>query len=144
MTNNEAIMILESIQPSCGEKYVFSESKRYEAIDMAINALTAETHDKRTEMHACDCVSRQAAIEVINAVFPVDPMKSEYAQGIACGAALAKTYVEQLPSAQPEIIYCRDCRWRNDQNGSTEWLPCRAIVTPSDFYCGRAERKTDE
>lgn len=47
-------------------------------------------------------ISRQAAIEVIDAVFPVDPMKSEYAQGIACGAALAKTYVEQLPSEQPE------------------------------------------
>ena len=49
-----------------------------------------------------DLIDRQAAIEVIDAVFPVDPMKSEYAQGIACGAALAKTYVEQLPSAQPD------------------------------------------
>ena len=51
-----------------------------------------------------DLISRQAAIDVIDAVFPVDPMKSEYAQGIACGAALAKTYVEQLPSAQPDEI----------------------------------------
>ena len=50
-----------------------------------------------------DLISRQAAIDVIDAVFPVDPMKSEYAQGIACGAALAKTYVEQLPSAQQWI-----------------------------------------
>ena len=48
-----------------------------------------------------DLISRQAAIEAIDAVFPVDP-KSEYAQGIACGAALAKTYVEQLPSVQLE------------------------------------------
>jgi len=64
------------------------------AYDMAIKAL---------EQQPCeDTISRQAAIEVIDAVFPVDPMKSEYAQGIACGAALAKTYVEQLPSAQPE------------------------------------------
>jgi len=47
---------------------------------------------------------RKAAIEVIDAVFPVDPMKSEYAQGIACGAALAKTYVEQLPSAHIDIF----------------------------------------
>ena len=42
-----------------------------------------------------DLISRQAAIDVIDAVFPVDPMKSEYVQGIACGAALAKTYIEQ-------------------------------------------------
>ena len=51
-----------------------------------------------------DLISRQAAIDAVDAVFPVDPMKSEYAQGIACGAALAKTYVEQLPSAQPEPL----------------------------------------
>jgi len=67
-----------------------------------------------------DLISRQAAIEAIDAVFPVDPMKSEYAQGIACGAALAKTYVEQLPSAQPErkkgkwiyknfVWFCSEC-----------------------------------
>ena len=49
-----------------------------------------------------DLIERQDAIEVIDAVFPVDPMQSVYAQGIARGVALAKTYVEQLPSAQPE------------------------------------------
>ena len=55
------------------------------------------------------------------------------------------TKAEELGSSvQPEIIHCRDCRWRKDQSGSTEWLPCRVIVTPSDFYCGRAERRTDE
>lgn len=48
-----------------------------------------------------DLVSRQKVIEVIDAVMPVDPNKSEYASGIACGAALAMTYVKQLPSAQP-------------------------------------------
>ena len=55
-----------------------------------------------------DLISRKAAIDVIDAVSPVDPMKSEYAQGIACGAALAKTYVEQLPSVQPER---KKCKW---------------------------------
>jgi len=54
-----------------------------------------------------DLIDRQTVIEVIDAVFPVDPMKSEYAQGIACGAALAKTYVEQLPSVQPEPLTLR-------------------------------------
>lgn len=55
-----------------------------------------------------DLIDRQAAIEVIDAVFPVDPMQSVYAQGIARGVALAKTYVEQLPPAQPE----------------QRWIPC--------------------
>ena len=65
-----------------------------------------------------DLISRQAAIEVIDAVFPVDPMKSEYAQGIACGAALAKTYVEQLPSAQPER---KKGQWMKEDRGHVEY-----------------------
>ena len=46
MTAKEAIMILESIQPSCGEKYSFSESEIYEAIDMAIEALEKQMPKK--------------------------------------------------------------------------------------------------
>lgn len=83
----------------------------------------AQPVDKDTNVPVKDCISRQAAIEVIDAVFPVDPMKSEYAQGIACGAALAKTYVEQLPSAQPEHTnswyinsWCIDCKEYDTEN----------------------------
>lgn len=62
-------------------------------------------------------IKRQAAIEVIDAAFPVDPMKSEYTQGLACGVALAKTYVEQLPSAQPKPkteCSCEQIKWERD------------------------------
>ena len=74
-----------------------------------------------------DTISRQAAIDVIDAVFPVDPMKSEYAQGIACGAALAKTYVEQLPSAQPE----------------QQWIPCDKGEPDEDMECWVTVKTTD-
>ena len=91
-----------------------------------------------------DLISRNAAIEVIDAVFPVDPMKSEYAQGIACGAALAKTYVEQLPSAQPEIIHCKDCKYYvyGDDEGESY---CRnsGIGELETFYCADAERREE-
>ena len=81
-----------------------------------------------------DLISRQAAIEVIDAVFPVDPMKSEYAQGIACGAALAKTYVEQLQSAQPE----RDIPVKPIETTDKAWgIPKRQAVCPKcDYYLG--------
>ena len=59
-------------------------------------------------------------------------------------AQLDKAFGLGREDAQPEIIHCKDCRWQKDQSESTAWLPCRAIVTPSDFYCGRAERRTDE
>ena len=51
-----------------------------------------------------DTISRQMAIDVIDKIFPADPMRNDYTKGITCGAALAKTYVEQLPSAQPERL----------------------------------------
>lgn len=81
-----------------------------------------------------DLISRQAVIEVIDAVFPVDPMKSEYAQGIACGAALAKTYVEQLPSAQQWI----PCSERlPDQNGKYLVVGRRKAINILKFDGGR-------
>lgn len=49
-----------------------------------------------------DLISRQAAINAIDKIFPVEPMKNEYTQGITCGAALAAEYIKQLPSAEPE------------------------------------------
>ena len=101
-----------------------------------------------------DLIERQAVIQVIDAVFPVDPMKSEYAQGIACGAALAKTYVEQLPSAQPEINeWCHDCkeydtendccpRWGQviktaleDAQPEQRWIPCSERLPELNQIC---------
>ena len=70
----------------------------------------------------------------------------------------------QLASAQPEIIHCKDCKhWR--QNTNYQGVPlsfgfCESddmwrslygetyevshIDTDDDFYCGYAERRTDE
>ena len=94
-----------------------------------------------------DLISKQAAIEVINAVFPIDPMKSEYAQGIACGAALAKTYVEQLPSAQPEQR-CVNCgRTANNggwyEDGRTRCPIEEHYALPKDGYCHLWEKRKD-
>lgn len=94
---------------------------------------------------ATDTISRQAAIEVIDAVFPVDPMKSEYAQGIACGAALAKTYIEQMPSAQPERT-CVNCgRTANNggwyADGRTRCPIEEHYALPKDGYCHLWEKR---
>lgn len=80
----------------------------------------------------------ECAIRHINTALDIDP----WAQNLAVESMRMR--IALMKGGQPEIIRCRDCRWRKDQSGSTAWLPCRAIATPSDFYCGRAERKTDE
>lgn len=54
--------------------------------------------------------------------------------------------LRKLPSAQPEIIRCKNCTWWSDD----EYRECSSPnydnvhVTPAGFYCGYAERRTDE
>ena len=95
-----------------------------------------------------DLISRQAAIDVIDAILPVKPMKNEYTQGITCGAALAIEYVKQLPSAEPEIIRCGQCKYAEvaDSEDGQDGYTCqfhRGSVWFSGSYCSFAERRTD-
>ena len=46
MTNEEAKIIMLNEQPHCGEKLTFPEEKRYEAYDLAIQALEQITEIK--------------------------------------------------------------------------------------------------
>jgi len=72
-----------------------------------------------TETHACDLIYRQQAIDVIDKIFPADPMRNDYTQGITCGAALATEYIEQLPPAQPE----------------QRWIPCSERLPEEGQNC---------
>ena len=73
-----------------------------------------------------DLISRQAAIDVVNGI------DSYFVK-----------YIEALPSAQPEIIRCKDCKYLNiDSIYSQYWCGGRKVYP--DFYCGKAERKTYE
>ena len=83
----------------------------------AIPSVQPETHDKRTETHACDCISRQAAINA-----PVR-MVSEGIEWIPV------YHVEQLPSAQPERM---KGRWMRKNDG----VYCSACYKGWDFMTG--------
>ena len=58
--------------------------------------------------------------------------------------------LEALPSAQPEIIRCKDCKWykTNYSWNGKEHKVC--VIEPyepirkGDDFCSRAERRTDE
>lgn len=51
--------------------------------------------------------------------------------------------IKKLPSAEPEIIRCKDCKYQdeNQRRVSVKWLPCMDVRTGSNWYCGSAERK---
>lgn len=109
-----------------------------------------------------DLIDRQAALDKLNELKKVElvnaggkPSKSYW----ALQAALM--IVSGLPSAQPEIIRCRDCKhWRQQTNyagASLSFGFCESddmwrslygetyevshIDTDDDFYCGYAERR---
>ena len=98
MTNDRAAEIMKAIIFLLDTDAYSDEVET--AIHMAINALTAqpETHEKRTETHACDCISRQAAIDALDCINGVEEV------------------LRALPSAQPQ----RTGRWRHYEG----WLTC--------------------
>lgn len=85
-------------------------------------------------------ISRQAAIKGVKTLHDV-AWKNWHEPTLSANVVL--DMIRELPSVQPKIIRCKNCKWRNNQDGATGWLPCRALVTPSDFYCGWAELRGD-
>ena len=51
--------------------------------------------------------------------------------------------IKALPSAQPEIIRCKDCKY-NVSSHKCLHPESFFLVPDDDFYCGYAERRTDE
>ena len=98
-----------------------------------------------------DTISRKAAIDAL----------TEYGNGravfISVGEAVIR--IEQLPPAQPEIIYCKDCKhwipydwmfsevWQSKNiadypEDEIECNYCDMAMKANDF-CSRGERRTD-
>ena len=116
MTNEEAIKLLSQIMDAllASNSWLPStDNPIKESFGMAINALTAqpETHEKRTETHACDLISRQETVAALMETFKRNTTT----------AIRAKLTVEALPSApqrtgrwiiKPHIYnvaYCSEC-----------------------------------
>lgn len=84
-----------------------------------------------------DPIERQEAIDAIDGA-----LLDEVNEGIAIDILL------DLPSAQPEIIRCKDCKywdtsWQNDYAPNYHYCPNVDGTRRDDFYCADAERRTD-
>ena len=83
-----------------------------------------------------DLISRQAAIENSFEVYT-----KEYGWCEVVGVDA----ISELPSAQPEIIHCKECKFytemRQDLNTGICSLACRHLG--GDGFCSEAERRTD-
>ena len=79
-----------------------------------------------------DLIDRKAAIDAI------DKLHDKPNAWLEC----AVEAIEKLPSAQPEIIRCKNCKHYHP-NYCAVWIRFDTIKTKPDDYCSRAERKED-
>ena len=115
---------------------------------------TSSTHK------ALDTISRQAAIDALGEEPEVWTGKDEYAQGLNNQWHYDRNAIKAVPSAEPEIIRCKDCSHRiiNDHYGERGYLNIKGYceldtgdpfelgrcAENDDWFCADAERRTDE
>lgn len=91
-----------------------------------------------------DLISRQAAIDAVAELQGRADTKAELK-----GISKAWKRIKALPSAQPEIIRCKDCKYAEvaDTEDSQDGYTCqfhRGSIWFSGSYCSWAERRGEE
>ena len=117
------------------------------ALSVAVKALAESEHGTNLAEVGTDCISRQAAIEAVQNNRHMMLNKEK---------VLLINDLEKLPTAQPEIIRCKDCKWwdrYNDNNGycmaaksctyTSHWDIQIRRTYDGDFYCAHAEPKEE-
>ena len=88
-----------------------------------------------------DLISRQAAIDALdNIKIPRNASWYPYYQQ-------ALIVMSRLPSAQPEIIRCKDCKFYSPMNRETKTGICNLTMRQNfgdNWFCAGAERRTDD
>ena len=101
-----------------------------------------------------DPIDRQAAIDAIAQY--LGRMNRDFESW----KSTARIILDHVPSAQPEIVHCKDCRYRmpydwmfsemwrsrNIDDYSEDEIGCKYcdMTMKADDFCSRAERRTDE
>lgn len=148
MTREEAIKELYAwLDGCCGDEEI--EPAR-EAFKMAIEALRAQDV---TDTNVGDMVYRQAAIDaMINSRSNADVtlVPGSYTNGWRDGRKLLLDellqVVFELPSVQPEIVRCKECKY-GIQDEDERWycrsFGCQVGDEDGSGFCADAERKNN-
>lgn len=88
-----------------------------------------------------DVIYRQAAID---ALMPIYKSASLRNRNVFSTARKCMAAIEDLPSAQPEIVRCKDCKNYIDHNCYEHNHINIGLFVHDNNYCGWAERRTDE
>ena len=143
MTNQEAIRILEFMK---SEMLLSFDNDRKKALNMAIEALKEQpeysqnTSSKQPDLETLGVKTGETCEDVISREDAIDAIKtSRYLVD-------AMEKIIRLPSAEPEVIHCKDCKYmRRDVIFDQCWCNRSSRVSPidDDEYCSRADRRKE-
>lgn len=155
MRNQEVIRLIRNLPTMCEFTDAYGEpidsDVYYEAVDIAISALQSQELQPTCNNLATDTISRQAAIDALVKAIREDPYYDSNEAINGLGVCDVRVILNDLPSAKPEIVRCKDCRKHNVHFGYKE--DCCALYEwrgvsyghEHDYqYCSHAERRTDE
>ena len=126
---------------------------KWDTIDKIVDMMPSAQPEKMQlsrEDATFDCISRQTAIDAVET--KIKKWNAVDGEGYHVGLGLRYTDVidtlTELPSAQPQIIMCKDCKHSFlHNNGEKTSRICGLTrmcgTTPDDWYCGDAERRID-
>lgn len=142
MTSAVAIDLLDNLIGMVDDN---QENDYDSALHMAINALKAQSDG--------DTISRKATIDAMEDVDWYHINKDGQLTHGANSKEDEPLYkaedvykvLNDVPSAQPEIIHCNDCKHKGTKNCvANAWTTIFGVMVKDDFYCGLAERRTDD
>lgn len=93
-----------------------------------------------------DLIERQAAIDALGEK-PLAWTEGEYELGLQNQWQSDVDALNGLPSAQPEIVRCKDCKFYSPMNRETKTGICNLIMHQNfgdNWFCAGAERRPDE
>ena len=128
MSNQEAIALLRNLEDAL-DSYCELNEEGKTAFRMAIEALSCSENPNNS-----DCISRQAAIDATW-------FEPSYTDPLNVLTEV-RDRLKALPSAQPEVIRCRDCKWFGDIGCAIRIVDDSDKPTENDF-CSYAERREE-
>lgn len=90
-----------------------------------------------------DLISRQAAIDAVHEEFDDCIVWDE--SGMTTANEVERI-LDSVPSAQPEIIRCKDCKFYSPMNRETKTGICNLTMHQNfgdNWFCAGAERRTN-
>lgn len=90
-----------------------------------------------------DCISRRQAVYVcLELIHERRKWLSDAGQKEISGIDAAMCAIQDLPSAQPDIVRCKDCKHKFIENGV--WNCPFGLSGGELFFCGYGNRQEDD